>query len=234
MSASKDTDTSPKRLCWASLLMPPVVMGVGMFGAGSVLMLQGVAQEAIGEAISAWVFPLIPGLYGLMVGMNFLLLRRSGQGLRALLWGRRVPVRELALGVCVGLGLAVINQLGSFPLIERLNGPEGGENFDPALNMLSVPELVVTVIFAVLAEDLLYRGYSLFSLREHHGPFVALVATALAYALFNLGQGPWMFTWAIVLGLAWSGLALWRGCVAAVLVGHLVVSMAPRCFQAMG
>jgi membrane protease YdiL (CAAX protease family) len=160
------------------------VVGAGSRTAGAVATALSVALASL----AAWRF-----LEGRAPGDTPLALGRpaaSGFGL------------GLGVGVAlVALVVVVLGAAGAYQVARSACTLTGQGGF--------LARSLLLFLFAALAEELLFRGYPLFALREGLGGLPAALVTALLFALAHAANPH--FGWGAMVGVAWIGavLALW-------------------------
>lgn len=120
-----------------------------------------------------------------------------------------------ALGLAAG-GLL----LGLWLASRRLPGARRLERqFAQALGPLSVSEAAALAVVSAIAEEIFFRGAML----QAWGWFWA----TLLFALLHTGPGPGFRLWtlfAVLAGLVFAGLVLWRGNLLAPILAHFLVN----------
>lgn len=189
---------------------------------------EGLEGDALFRAVEriAW----LPGLVGFSA--IFLLTRalaaRDGLSLSALGW-RQGGVGGVALGLFVGLVVAVIDDVWLYPLVQRFQ-----PGFDPTASTSSLPLIAALLTVAIVAEDTLYRGYALERLRARFGPAAAVVVTSVCYALMTPGPDVALKVWAVGFGVVLAALRLLSGNLWPVVIAHGIVSLGPALVSRIG
>ena len=134
---------------------------------------------------------------------------------------RRAIPAELALGAVLGLGMALLTHLLVPLALGLLPGAEA--QVDALYANLQHPPGPVAALpvlaLAVVAEEVVWRGVAIDVL----GPNAprALFGAALLYAIPQVLSGSWLlFVLALVCGVAWGLLRLWRGSLWAPMATH--------------
>ena len=82
--------------------------------------------------------------------------------------------------------------------------------------------VLLLVIIAPVTEELLFRGIILRGLLSRHRPAIAVVLTALLFAILHFN--PWQFLSALFLGMVLGWFYLRTGSVAMCIVGHSIAN----------
>jgi len=160
----------------------------------------------------AWAFYLFLALAGL-VGL-------AAQGRPVDL---RLAVDPASWWVDVALGLGAGGLLLAGWLAARRTLPAAGRleaTLARLLGPLSRSEIVALALISAISEELAFRG----ALQHAAGWLPA----AAVFALLHLGPGPPFRLWslfALVGGLVFGGLVVWREALAAPILGHLLVNL---------
>jgi membrane protease YdiL (CAAX protease family) len=161
----------------------------------------------------AWVFYLILALAGLL----WIGLAGAGPIPLALFADLRGWPLDLGLGVASGLLLVGIWRLARrFLLAAR----ELNDQLARLLGGLSRADAVGLALLSGFAEELFFRG-------AVQGAWGWIVATVLFSLLHTTGAGRSSRVWtlfALVAGLLFAGLVLWRGNLLPAIVGHALVN----------
>lgn len=214
--------TKPWRV-WVALLAAPLCLAVAFLPVVAYLLaVRGVATDALQAAIE----PLAPWPASVGFAASFVvtrgLARRDGVSLEALGWAR--PGRaDVVVGLAAAAALWAVHQLVLAPAVHRAQ-----PSFDPALARVAFAPALLMMSAGVVAEDTLYRGYALDTLRAKWGPVPALAVTSFAYALLAPGAELPLKAWAFGFGLVLGGLKLWRGSLWPVALVHLAVVLGPK------
>ena len=100
--------------------------------------------------------------------------------------------------------------------------------FDPAMPTMAFAPAALMLVFAVLAEDTLYRGYAFHQLSRRLGRPLAVALTSLAYALIAPGQGWPLVIFAFLLGITLCLVRLLTGSLAPVVLVHAATALTPK------
>jgi membrane protease YdiL (CAAX protease family) len=120
------------------------------------------------------------------------------------------------LGAAAGLGVVGLTRLATrrWQWARDLHG-----SFRDLLGPLTLREIVILAAASSIGEELLFRG----ALLPWLGPWLQ----AIVFALLHVGPGkrflPWTLS-ALVLGLAFGGLAMWTGNVGAPIAAHFMIN----------
>lgn len=140
--------------------------------------------------------------FGLLLGLTLLIVRGRARELLALRrprsWGHAIGISALVL-VAVIVITSIVGAAGLDPGEEQGIAPEG---FDSSRIAPFVANFVVTVGFAPLVEEFMFRGAG-FSLLARYGRTAAVAGTAV---LFGVGHGLLVGLLILIpigLGLAW-------------------------------
>lgn len=164
------------------LVLPAVGGGGRTAGAAAV------ALAVAMVSLAAWRF-----LDGTAPGDTPLALGRRAAGA----FGLGVGAGLLLVGVVV----AVLGATGAYQVARNACTLAGQGGF--------LARSLLLFLFAAMAEELLFRGYPLFALRDGLGGAPAALVTALLFALAHASNPH--FGWGAMIGVAWIGvvLALW-------------------------
>jgi membrane protease YdiL (CAAX protease family) len=161
---------------------------------------------------------LVIGLYGAMALVGLLIA--SGRGDPDLYRAGSANAWQLLagpiLGFAAGLGVVGLTRVATrhFQWARDLHG-----SFRDLLGPLTSHEIVILALASSIGEELLFRG----ALQ----PWMGLWLQALAFALLHVGPGrkflPWTLS-ALVLGLAFGGLAEWTENLGAPIAAHFAIN----------
>lgn len=161
---------------------------------------------------------LVIGLYGAMALVGLLIA--SGRGDPDLYRAGSANAWQLLagpiLGFAAGLGVVGLTRVATrhFQWARDLHG-----SFRDLLGPLTGHEIVILALASSIGEELLFRG----ALQ----PWMGLWLQALAFALLHVGPGrkflPWTLS-ALVLGLAFGGLAEWTENLGAPIAAHFAIN----------
>ena len=164
-------------------------------------------------------------LFGVLVGGIFVFLKCRHISLYELFGlGRVGPLKVLK---CAGIYLAaayplvlLCNLAMHLALGEKAQTQEIMQYFVDAIKRSDRASVLVTVLLGVVvapvAEELLFRGYLYGTLRRHVGPWVGMIAGAALFALIhvNLPALPALFVLALCLTLAYEATGSLLVCMA--------------------
>lgn len=209
---------------WAMLLLPPVTLGVLIFGYAA---WTGVSPgDPGGEAtIRAALGPIIIVNHLALFGLLILLLRRAGEELADIGWSVAAVdstlVGEVAVGLLCGLGLYLFKELAIDPVraLAAGNPPTFHSlfRFRPGSLEAGLTLAATTVVFV---EESIYRGYALPFLEERRGAPAAVVVTSVAFGLLHWGNGLEALLSTPVLGALLAGIFVWRRNLVAGTTAH--------------
>lgn len=139
-------------------------------------------------------------------------------------------VREISLGLMIGIGLGVVYIFWLSPLHVYLQSTFG--DYVPAGQVLSglggsaVIFFLANVLLAPFVEERLYRGYALTQLKQRFGTGKAIVISSVFFGLLHWMGGFWyMVITGGVVGLLFGVLAVKRGNIVLVFVAHLSLNI---------
>jgi len=162
---------------------------------------------------------LVIGLYGAVALLGLLLSSGRGDPDVYRLADRPAWVLLLSpvLGLAVGLGVVGLSRIAvaRWEWARALHAA-----FRDILGPLTGREVVVLAASSAIGEELLFRGALL--------PWIGLVPSTLAFGLLHIGPGkrflPWTIS-AVIMGLAFGGLAQVTGNLGAPIVAHFVINL---------
>lgn len=210
---------------WLLLLAGPVLFLLVIIAVSVVIGASGVPAEEIGAEVPRHASVILLVVLALLGWLA--------------LW--RLPVRELwaegagawpqdaAIGVVVGVGLAVAYLWVLAPLMEWLQR-EVGDYVPPGEVLATVsgqilPFFLANVLLAPVVEETIYRGATLQGIAARSGKGRALILCCLAFGALHWTGGVWyMLLTGFVAGGAFAGLALWRGGLMAPFAAHLTLN----------
>lgn len=165
-----------------------------------------------------------PGLskvvaFYLLMGSLGLAARPAGHVAPVALWPAGGPLRlceSIALGLCVGLLLALASRLAAayVPAVSRL-----AESFRERLAGCSALHMFAVSLLGGMSEELVFRGVV--------QPSVGLLLTAAIFGAMHVGPSPTCWCWAAmaaVAGLVFGGLSTVSGALVAPIVAHVTVN----------
>lgn len=179
-----------------------------------------------GEALVGAIAPVAvwPGTLAFVAifGLTTLLAGRDGLSWGDLGWCYPT-MREVFLGVSVGVGVATLNGAILYPLLQAAQ-----PSFDPLARALSLPAVSLLLGTAIIAEESLYRGYAFIVLRRRYGAIIAWVGPAILYPLLTPGPELPLKLWALGFGFVLGRLRLGTRSLVPVMLAHALVSLGPR------
>jgi membrane protease YdiL (CAAX protease family) len=175
-----------------------------------------------------WAFLRLQALDdGLLVGVTLLFGRLRFPGSWAGLGFRPVPPRWWSIGAGAGLAAAVLAWLVSVAL-ERAGAPVPPQPVESVLARADSVREVLLVLAAVtlpvaIGEESFFRGFAYCLLRARLGVGVAIVGSALIFALVHgLDPGAWLPI--LPVGIIFAIVVERSGSLAPAMVGHAVVN----------
>jgi membrane protease YdiL (CAAX protease family) len=162
---------------------------------------------------------MVIGLYAAMGIVAFVIAAGRGDPDLYRLGGD--PARwQLALGPVFGaaLGLAVVG-LTRLATKQFQWARELHASFRDLLGPLTGREIVILAIASAIGEELLFRGALL--------PWLGVWWQGIVFALLHVGPGRRFLPWtasALVLGIAFGGLAQWTGNLGGPIAAHFVIN----------
>lgn len=233
-SPSGDPDRPRPPVPWAgavAVLDVVVIYGAAQILAALIAVLLSGAVDGDQDALLPLLIALSPVV---SLAATLLWLRLRYRGPLTVLMGTRPPrLSDAGIGVAVGL-LCLLGQriivLGIATVAEGLGAelPVVQETFRTiAQRPGAVPLFVVTtVVFAPLAEEILFRGVLFQGLRQRTGFWVAALVSALLFTLPHLAEGGGVFASGVItsgilpLGIVFAALVERRGNLAPAIVAH--------------
>jgi len=231
---SGDPDRPQASVPWAggvAVLDVVVIYGAAQILAALVALLLSGMADGDQDALLPLLIALSPVV---SLAATLLWLRLRYRGPLTVLMGTRSPrLSDVGIGVAVGL-LCLLGQrivvLGIATVAEGLGAelPVVQETFRTiAQRPGAVPLFVVTtVVFAPLAEEILFRGVLFQGLRQRTGFWVAALVSALLFTLPHLAEGGGVFASGVItsgilpLGIVFAALVERRGSLAPAIVAH--------------
>jgi membrane protease YdiL (CAAX protease family) len=146
--------------------------------------------------------------------------------------GRRVKEVAIAIGMgpVVYTGAALVAAVVLSVLLGAISGRDATTPEQIDAQSLSAGAKVFTVLVAVvvapIAEELVFRGIIFRSLRDHRGFWIGAVVSSLLFGLVHFVPAPWQDTVLLQCTMVFTGLALaaiyeWRGNVLSCIVTHM-------------
>jgi uncharacterized protein len=220
---------------------------IGIFLLGNVLIGQVVVAGAIFFAIGidqastngAAGFPELAATLGADVATVITIVvwlsRRHPTWVRILGFpakGRRVKEVAIAIGMgpLVYTGVALVAAVVLSVLLGAIAGKDATTPEQIDVQSLSAGAKVLTVVVAVvvapIAEELVFRGILFRSLRDHRGFWLGAGVSSLLFGLVHFVPAPWQDTVLLQCTMVFTGLALaaiyeWRGNLLSCIVTHM-------------
>lgn len=216
---------TPLKHVWIALSVPPLLLGLLIFG---YVILSGAA--AGGQEVDALVRSALPYILAVNHILVFLmliyLLRQRGQKLPDIGWNAPdagYVIREIVFGLIVGVGLYLFKEFAVDSLRAVMAGrePTFHSLFNFGLEDSEVPMLIAATTL-VFIEESIYRGFVIPPLRERYGLFSALVLSSIFFGFLHWGNGLFAIGVTSIFGLLSALVFLWRRNLIAVTVGHAV------------
>jgi membrane protease YdiL (CAAX protease family) len=209
---------------WLSLLVGPLCLAACFVLAALALVATGTATpQTVGATLSsAPVAPATAGFALALVVVTRWFARADGLTLASLGWSRP-STKDAALALGAALAFAPLNTFVFFPLVQRAD-----PSFDATAGTVPLAGALLMFGVAVVAEETIYRGYALLTLKARLGPVGAVVATSVAYALLAPGATWPPKAWALGFGAFAAALRLWRGSLWLPAAVHLAASLTPK------
>ncbi len=82
--------------------------------------------------------------------------------------------------------------------------------------------LIAGTVFAPIVEESIYRGYAITQLSPSMGTAWALVISSCFFGILHWGQGLWSIVTAMIMGVCYGGLFIWRQTLIAPAIAHAV------------
>jgi membrane protease YdiL (CAAX protease family) len=150
-------------------------------------------------------------------------LRQQGSDLTDIGWRLTRWPRELLLGVGLGVALFVVAGVGSF-FVEQVLPSSISRDPRPSWAAWVYGFALVTAFAPI--EEIVWRGYAITVLREQLGSaWAAVLLASFAFGLLHWWGGPANIFMAFVMGLAFSGVYLWRKNLTACVVAHFILDL---------
>lgn len=219
-----------RAVVWTMLLLPPVLLGVLIFGYAAAT---GLAPSDPGaeEAVRA----VLPGILAVnhlsLFGLLVLLLRRGGESLADIGWSLRgsdtTVVLEIGVGLLCGLGLYLLKEVAVDPVRQLVAGQTPTFTslfaFRPASLEVGMALAATSLVFV---EESLYRGFALPHFESRWGTLAAVLLTSGAFGLLHWGNGAGAVLFAAIWGVLLAGIFLWRRNLVAGTAAHALYNLA--------
>ena len=197
---------------WQPVEAVPVFVVAALLTVAASLPLATFASRSVATGVSYVIFPVV---LGLSVLATVLLFHRAS--LRGLGWPRH-PLRELALGFLLGIGLYLVVGLVVGGLLAVLLSALSGEAASPPPQLpsdLSGAALVLvgaSVLMAACSEELFFRAFLFRSLRRRHGFLYAGLLSSAIFGAFHYIPAEWEDTVFLMAVIFFVGLGLAAMC----------------------
>jgi uncharacterized protein len=163
----------------------------------------------------------------------FVLWRCAARGYRPEALGLALPKPWLALWVTLALSaLITANQLASIRRLVAL--PKEKQGFFRSLSLKLMPQNAVErfaffglVVTVAICEEILYRGWAQMTFQQIGGGFVvvAILGSAVLFAVAHVYQGRRGLIATFVVGLAFSVIRTWTGSLLPTMAAHFVADI---------
>ncbi len=222
----------PSPIRWGvldALLTVPVAFAVALAAAIPAIVLFGADNENALVALSSI------GQFGSMVWWVWWVSRRKGRNSLALDFGLTATLGDLARGVGIAVGLLIVGGVVGTAVAGLLDVDTDDAGNTQILDDASSSAwfwLIALVVTSVgpIAEELVFRGLLLRSLQRRWGDAVAVIGSALVFALPHITDGTFggqivLWSQILVWGVLFAVAAVHYGRLGPVLVAHMLVNV---------
>jgi membrane protease YdiL (CAAX protease family) len=209
---------------WTMLLLPPVTLAVLIVVYAAWAGVTPGDAEAEATIRSALGPILIVNHLALFAGL-WVLLRHNGEDLADIGWSAKAVdttlLREIGIGLVCGLGLYLFKEFAvdSVRALAAGNTPTFHSlfRFRPGSLEFGLTLAATTVVFV---EESIYRGYALPYFEKRWGTLMAVLVTSAAFGPLHWGNGLAAIVNAIVMGILFAWIFVWRRSLVAGTVAH--------------
>lgn len=195
----------------------------GFFGTIAVRV-YGIDPRDVGSVLPDWLPLLIAVHHLVLLGLLGWALRRGGSGFARLGWsaGNRSVVREIALGLALGLLVYVFHELVLEPLHDLVTrrSVEFSVGLRPAASVWW--SFVAVAVALPFIEESVYRAFWWRAMRCRLGPVLTVLLGSLAFGLSHWYGGVWTVFSSAALGVLFFLIFLARDrTLVAVTLAHM-------------
>jgi CAAX protease family protein len=187
----------------------------------------GISGDEVGHAGAVTIGLALLGQFGGWVLGLVVVSRRKGRGSLRADFGLVIRVRDLWF-ILAGIGLEIALAVAIFPIADLVDNERQGvvQDLESAHGLHLVLLALFAGLIAPVCEELLFRGLLLRALRRRFSTVVAVVISALVFALVHPALDPSWGTFVIVpalfgLGAISGAVAVRRGDLSASIMLHI-------------
>jgi len=211
------------------LLVPAVFLKLLVFIIATYLSIKTKYDSvAIGRRINYWISYILIVNHAVLFVVLLIFLQAKGLSLRSIGWSfiaeKNILWLDIIIGVVFGVVLFYFEHLILVRLRRAAQRAFGGYRLhsDEDIRQTWFSWLIAGTVFAGIVEESIYRGYAITQLSSSMGTAWALVISSIFFGLLHWGQGLWSMVSAMILGVCYGALFIWRQALIAPAIAHAV------------